>query len=154
MENLRGIPHSLCFPLISLIILIFLVSQVAVILLPVPTYYWPFMDYPMYSKVRHENELVNENLELVGLTYDGQQRNIPPEELGLSFFKFNDWFVPRLRSNLHDPSIHHYVEQLKAMEYEVFRIQAKPVRISRFGITDEPIQVFIDINMHSLAGHE
>ena len=85
----------------------------------------------MYSGTRLENELVNDNLELIGIKSDGQERTITREELGLSFFKFNDWFVPRLRKDLNDQTIRQYVTQLRAMDNQAFqhiRIQAKPVR--------------------------
>ncbi|WP_454063037.1 hypothetical protein [Candidatus Nitrospira salsa] len=147
--------HALLFPVVSIVIIVFFIAQLVAIILPVPFYYWPFLDYPMYSKTRAENELVNENLELVGVTSDGQERRITRQELGLSFFKFNDWLIPRLRDNQSDPSIQPYVEILRVIDHGAFqaiRIQAAPVRISRTGISDVPIQIFKVVDLQSIGG--
>jgi len=155
MKKFPLFSHAVLFPVVSIVIVVFLTAQLVSIIIPVPFYYWPFLDYPMYSKVRVENELVNENLELVGLTSDGQERAITRQELGLSFFKFNDWFVPRLRDMQRDPSIQPYVERLRTIDHGAFqavRIQATPLRISRTGISDVPIQVFKVVDLQSVGG--
>ncbi|MEN8133594.1 MAG: hypothetical protein ABFS45_26210 [Pseudomonadota bacterium] len=151
MDNRHINPHAVLFPITSLIILVFLVSQVAVIIIPVMFYYWPFMDYPMYSGVRYENEMVNDNYVLVGIKFDAQEQNVTHKELGLSFFQFNDWLVPRLLKNEKDQTIRPYLDQLRAMNNHAFqriRIQAKPVLISRSGISEAPMQVFKVIDLH------
>ncbi|GJL64708.1 MAG: hypothetical protein NPIRA04_33620 [Nitrospirales bacterium] len=155
MKKIQLCSHAALFPVVSIVIIVFLVAQLVAIILPVPFYYWPFLDYPMYSKTRVENELVNENLELVGIVPDGRERRITRQELGLSFFKFNDWLIPRLRDNQNDPSIQVYVEILRAIDHGAFqsiRIQAAPVRISRAGISEAPIQVFRVVDLQSIGG--
>ena len=155
MTNSHFKTQSVLFPVTSLIILVFLVSQAMVIIIPVMFYYWPFMDYPMYSPAHYENELVNDNYELVGVTFDGQEQQIAHREIGLSFFQVNDWLVPRLLKDQPDLTIEPYLDKLRTLNNGLFqriRIQAKPVKISRAGISESAIQVFKVIDLHSPEG--
>ena len=80
------LPRNVSYVLTSLIILAFLVAQAIAIIVPVRFYYWPFMDYPMYSPARFEHDIVGDNYALVGITRHGKVQPIPYQELGLTFF--------------------------------------------------------------------
>ena len=154
MTTLDVQPKKPLLAIISFVILGFLTVQSLVIIMPVMFYYWPFMDYPMYSPAHYENELVDDNYELLGVSEDGKELQIKHKRLDLSFFQVNDWLVPRLLKDRYDADVTPYLNKLVKIQNPVLRyvkIQAKPVKISRSGLSKMDVKVFKVIDLQSIG---
>ena len=116
MISLEKIPNSLLFPITSLLILGFLAAQTFVLVVPIMFYYWPFTDYPMYSIAHYEGEIVKDQYTLVGIDSKGNETEISAEDLGLSFFQFNDTFVPHFLKDQNDPKVKKSIQHLQSTQ--------------------------------------
>ena len=51
-------------------------------------WYWPFIDYPMYSGSHYEGEYINAYYIVKAVMRDGRVVEVTEKDLGLNFFKF------------------------------------------------------------------
>jgi len=55
---------------------------------PIGTWYWPIMDYPMYSGAHQEGDYMKVSFPLEVVTEDGVVTKITADDVGLNFWKF------------------------------------------------------------------
>ena len=55
---------------------------------PMGTWYWPIIDYPMYSAARYEGERINAYYNIDVVLKDGSLIAVTADDVGLNFWKF------------------------------------------------------------------
>jgi hypothetical protein len=54
---------------------------------------WPFIDYPMYSQIHREGDRLDVYYPVFAAFEDETEKQLAPNDLGLSLFKYQDVFV-------------------------------------------------------------
>jgi hypothetical protein len=99
------------------------------------SYFWPFLDYPMYRRAHYEGETI-EVYRVVGLLEGGGETVIEPADLGLSFWKFRDGFVWAIRQR-DGARLAVYAEHYRARagrRLAALRLERAGHRVTRAGI--------------------
>jgi hypothetical protein len=85
--------------LISIVIFVILgVQTLAVVFRSGNGKYWPFIDYPMYSWSHREGDRIAVLWPLFAIYADKSEKQIFPQDLGLTVFQFEDLLVPDILS--------------------------------------------------------
>ncbi len=140
---------------ITAIIFIFLSAQITAIVLPVPAYYWPFTDYPMYSPPHFEGDAVNPSYTIIGVRSDGTEHPTTPKDFGLSVFQHHWWFVVSLLKNRDRDQVRTHINFLQTNlknRFQHLRIEVHPYIISREGYSPGPVEVLKVIDVDTLEG--
>jgi hypothetical protein len=96
-EHPMALLHRVAMPAVSLYILFVLGMQTEEVLQLFASqnpgysapYFWPFMDYPMYSPPYYEGSGHDQHY-VVGIREDMSEVSIHPDDLGLNFWRFRN----------------------------------------------------------------
>ncbi len=158
MRDLRGRAAAasiLQTLVLSAVVLVLLIAQAAASFRAVPRlgpwpswYFWPFLDYPMYSEAHYEGDAIEQYV--VFATFDdGTEAPVRREELGLSFWKFRDGLVYALRHG-DRRQLDAYLELFRRRHARLpaaLRLEDHPVVISRGGILPAPRKVLKTVTL-------
>jgi len=116
--------------------------------LPVEPALYPFLDYPMYSVVWQEGDLVQQH-QLIAIFLDGTERQLHAEDFGLSPYWFKGSLVPAFkRKNMSKiPDYLKAYDQQGHQPFVAFRVDVFPTKVSEKGlenkakITGEPVSL-------------
>ncbi len=79
------------FRWISFVIIAVLGLQLFAVIARPGKWTWPFIDYPMYSKSRHDGDRVVARHFVFGTTEDGKEVAITPEDVGVVLWVYEKW---------------------------------------------------------------
>ena len=127
---------------ISCFVTIILLSQGSALLFmaigkPIGTWFWPIIDYPMYSGAHEEGDYLYASLTLEVVTGDGVVSNVTADDIGLNFFKF--YYIGAGISK----SSKRYADYLISLmpngnDVAEVRVYSSPYIITKKGKTDAP----------------
>ena len=121
----------------SIIVLIFSLQASTIVLMamgkPMGTWYWPFIDYPMYSVAYYEGDYVDAYHILKIVMDDGELREVKGRDIGLNFFKF--LYLTRGLKNYTESSSRRSIETLVSLYPDGRRIKEIQVFTSSYIVT-------------------
>jgi hypothetical protein len=82
--------------LVSLVILVILGAQTLAVIFRSEVWFWPFIDYPMYSTLHREGDRLDKFHPLFATFSDQSEKQVLPEELGFTLFKFEGRLLPAI----------------------------------------------------------
>lgn len=106
--------------------------------LPAEPGLYPFLDYPMYDGIEQEGASVP-NYRLIAIFADGTERQLIPEDFGLSSYWFNTRLLPAFEDQQAE-QIESYVAAYKAagsQPFDALRFEDNSLTITREGIVEE-----------------
>lgn len=111
-------------------------------------YYWPFLDYPMYSRPHARREPFDRYV-LFARLEDGTEVEIVPADLSLTFWKFEKGPVRAILRD--DPAqLVVYVRSYEARfgrRLTAVRLENHPRVLGEAGLTDAPVQVVKTVDL-------
>ena len=124
--------------LISLAILFYVGLQGFVVLGPQPeyggSYYWPFVDYPMYRYPHYRGSPVD-FFSVYAVHEDGTENLLTLETLDLSYWKFYSKVIKSINSN--NPEnlrpVAKYYEEKTGNRVKAFRLENRPLLVTEKG---------------------
>ncbi len=137
------------------IILFFLAAQLTAVVIPVPSYYWPFTDYPMYSPPHFEGDAVKPTYTIIGIHSGDVEEVTTPEDFGLTVFQHQWWFVSSLLNNRDRQKVQthiHLLQSDRSQPFEKLRVESHSYIISRSGYSPAPVEILKVIDLHEFQG--
>ena len=132
-----------------------LIAQAVVVLLPLSgirthTWYWPFIDYPMYAKPHYEGDRVKVSDPLVVRFADGSESEVDAASLGLNF-----WHLMNLTRDLKegDPNAAERLIRAHPRGAEIVeaRIYEYPIQVTRNGAAPLEEKLLMSIRLGGTA---
>ena len=106
--------------------------------LPADPDLYPFLDYPMYEGIEREGASVS-NYRLVAIFEDGTERQLIPEDFGMSSYWFNTRLLPTFKEQRAE-QIETYLAAYKAAgspPFGALRLEDNSLTITREGVVRE-----------------
>lgn len=100
-------------------------------------YLYPFLDYPMYSRVHHEGEALTQ-YRVYAVLADSSEALVRPSDLGLSFWLYHNGLITGLRRGDAE-RVRAYARlyrERNGVRVEAFRLEDHPVVLTSDGFRD------------------
>jgi len=141
--------EKLAYPFISLVIAVIIGLQSVAVFGRVTSFFWPFVDYPMYHESHYEGEAINVRHHLIGILEGSGEVEILPKDLGIEFWQFQMDLSDAIKYeklNIIEPYVQYY-ENRTGKHLIGLRLEEHPITLTREGFEPAPIEVVKTLNL-------
>ena len=104
-----------------------------------PPFMWPFLDYPMYTRARYAGDALERQV-VVGILEDSTESIIAPDDLGVTFWQFQNFLNPAILSG--DRALARAYKSIYEERFGgsllAFRLENHPLTMTDEGLREAP----------------
>lgn len=134
---------KLAYPFFSIVIAMIIGLQSIAIFGRVTSFFWPFVNYPMYHDAHFEGEPIKIRHYVIAILDNSGELEIRPEDLGISFWKYHMDLSNAIKDE-NFTRINPYIQQfeIKTGKHVIgLRLEEHPLTLTREGFQPAPFEV-------------